>query len=598
MQFSDSNPITVALLYQSPSLHEHLRTALGDAGVRIVYESAIRFLSKEDIHASGASVIVINLDPEYGESDERIEELLLNDSRKVIFNDGEVTSKLSGWDQARWARHLAAKISDSQHLLPARPLGAESIPVHSLPESYSAETVANSLVRSSSIPSRENNDAAIADSLEIPKIEDLSLPADVVTHGILNSDREDADIKLEINFDFHQSDETSGKIQATTATQAAAELIELDAFLAQQARDKNANLPEAPSSTLDELMPELSFAHLVDTELTSLLPSVTVAAKENHDPVNELSLVAFSEEVNESYEKTVRPEPSVLAAQFAELSFELEAMSNETPEEFPVVAPKSAEKNQPFPVQQLDADAPTLENAFDVDAAILEAMALPNVKNSAPENPALKFSPTSDRYNLNTNTRAPRTPGTIQKIWVLCASIGGPDAVREFLSTIPENSPHLFLLAQHMGADFVDLMLDQLAKAIQLEVKMAANESKAIPGQVLIVPLRGRLLLDLDGQMRITSGDEVSPYSPSIDRVLFDAADGFGNRANAIIFSGMANDAIEGAKYLASKGGLVWVQDPETCVVSSMIEGAIEEGIVSFVGSPSALAQKLMADFQ
>lgn len=74
-----------------------------------------------------------------------------------------------------------------------------------------------------------------------------------------------------------------------------------------------------------------------------------------------------------------------------------------------------------------------------------------------------------------------------------------------------------------------------------------------------------------------------------------DVADRFGRNATAIIFSGMAGDAVEGAAYLTTKGGEVWVQDPQSCVVSSMVDGARARGVVEFIGSPRELAQRCVA---
>ena len=67
--------------------------------------------------------------------------------------------------------------------------------------------------------------------------------------------------------------------------------------------------------------------------------------------------------------------------------------------------------------------------------------------------------------------------------------------------------------------------------------------------------------------------------------------------AGAIIFSGMAHDAIDGAAYLASKGGTVWAQDPNTCVISSMVDGAIDAGVVSHTASPVDLARRFNQQF-
>jgi two-component system chemotaxis response regulator CheB/chemosensory pili system protein ChpB (putative protein-glutamate methylesterase) len=148
-----------------------------------------------------------------------------------------------------------------------------------------------------------------------------------------------------------------------------------------------------------------------------------------------------------------------------------------------------------------------------------------------------------------------------------------------------------------MGADFLELMTQQLAKATKLKVRVPSNGETLRHGEVAVVPLTERIQVDHQGAVDISVTDEMSPYTPSIDRVLVDTADAFGADAIAIIFSGMAHDAIDGARHLHMKGGTVWVQDPSTCVISSMIDGAKEAGVVSFEGSPAELAKKFVQEF-
>ncbi|HJT98014.1 MAG TPA: chemotaxis protein CheB, partial [Rhodanobacteraceae bacterium] len=184
----------------------------------------------------------------------------------------------------------------------------------------------------------------------------------------------------------------------------------------------------------------------------------------------------------------------------------------------------------------------------------------------------------------------------IKRVWVLGASIGGPEAVREFLGELPVGYPALFLLAQHMGAEFVDLMAQQLAKSIQLTVRTPTHGERVGHGEVVIVPTSHRLQVDPEGIVVLERSATDAAYSPSIDRVLRDAADRYGASAGAIVFSGMTSDAVEGSKYLVGKGGVVWTQHPDTCVVSSMIDGVIEAGIVKFMGSPKELAEHMLAE--
>jgi two-component system chemotaxis response regulator CheB/chemosensory pili system protein ChpB (putative protein-glutamate methylesterase) len=189
-----------------------------------------------------------------------------------------------------------------------------------------------------------------------------------------------------------------------------------------------------------------------------------------------------------------------------------------------------------------------------------------------------------------------KAPAKIRRVFVLGASIGGPEAVRDFLGELPRDYPALFLLAQHMGAEFVDLMAQQLAKKTPLTVRMPTHGERVGHGEVVIVPTTHRLQIDPEGIVVLEKIDEESAYSPSIDRVLRDVADRYGSSAGAIIFSGMTTDAIEGSKYLAAKGGAIYAQHPDSSVVSSMIEGVIDAGIVKFLGAPRELAERVIAD--
>jgi two-component system chemotaxis response regulator CheB/chemosensory pili system protein ChpB (putative protein-glutamate methylesterase) len=58
----------------------------------------------------------------------------------------------------------------------------------------------------------------------------------------------------------------------------------------------------------------------------------------------------------------------------------------------------------------------------------------------------------------------------------------------------------------------------------------------------------------------------------------------------------MSDDAAAGCRYLAGKGGQVYVQEPDSCVVSTMVEGVRDTGVVAFTGTPAELAAKLLAE--
>lgn len=688
MQFTDRPSAAVALVYQSQALHQHLRAALDEFGAHVVYETSTASFLPQALADSGANVIVINLDPAIDEEIAQIEDLLVDDSRKVIFNDGEVTSKLSGWDLARWARHLAAKIIGDTQLLPARPVGAEAVPVRDMPQhaldsaikpvsmrapvvtgeaedratreisaALSNFAVGNGEAKDHTQARHEleaalndfgffsedanhqsvNDLAAIAPepsvsvaavaapalvpdfTLQEAAVEEMFEP-EFVTQALPERTQQSATAPSaadELFADFDFSDTSQG-VQATADTDALDDSAFADIQFDFDAEpDAKPAADRDVSKGLDDFLQQHTFK---EQDVTVELPIPASLAKAARKPAVDVdSLMSGLSFELSPIEEPAAPQPAVeaiakpsaaapvreeMSSAFDDMlsALSLQPIDNGTDAAPAAAAPAS---------QKSEAEA--VKSPFDGLSFELEPTA---VESEAEANPfaSLNFaeavserSPASSvaatRPAAATASMAAREEptsglsGSFSRVWVLGASIGGPDAVREFLSGIPRSTTNLFLLAQHMGADFIDLMVTQLAKATHLEVKMATNGSAARPGQVLVVPLAERLLLGADGDVRVVPLDQASPYSPSIDQVLFDVADRFGARAGAIIFSGMAHDAIEGAKHLAAKGGIIWVQDPATCVVSSMIDGALEAGIVRYQGGPTDLAQKFAAEF-
>jgi two-component system chemotaxis response regulator CheB/chemosensory pili system protein ChpB (putative protein-glutamate methylesterase) len=188
-------------------------------------------------------------------------------------------------------------------------------------------------------------------------------------------------------------------------------------------------------------------------------------------------------------------------------------------------------------------------------------------------------------------TPAPALGHGVSRVVALCASIGGPDALRSFLSSLPAGFPAVFVVIQHLENGYFERLAQQLQKTSKLPVRVPMAGVDARDGEVLVVSSDRRFKLAIDGQIELSDLETQSRYRPCIDDVLRDLSDSFGANVTAIVFSGMAADAVEGAVYLTQRGGEVWAQDPESCVVSSMVDGTRARGVVEFVGSPRELAE-------
>src|SRR5699024_8136458 len=119
----------VALWFADAELGGHLREALAALGARIVYQGATVDVSEAVLRDSGADVVVVNLEPADEERMEPLYAALDGGPYQVVFNDAEASRDLSGWDKARWARHLAAKLVGSSDVDPPRPVDARTVEV-------------------------------------------------------------------------------------------------------------------------------------------------------------------------------------------------------------------------------------------------------------------------------------------------------------------------------------------------------------------------------------------------------------------------------------------------------------------------------------
>lgn len=108
----------VVLLARAGVACERLRGALVEAGANLVLEGDPTVLDPQALDAADPDVVVVVLDPASEDALDRFENLLLDPSIEVIFEEAELAASREGWDAARWARHLSAKLNRHDDVLP------------------------------------------------------------------------------------------------------------------------------------------------------------------------------------------------------------------------------------------------------------------------------------------------------------------------------------------------------------------------------------------------------------------------------------------------------------------------------------------------
>jgi chemotaxis response regulator CheB len=190
-------------------------------------------------------------------------------------------------------------------------------------------------------------------------------------------------------------------------------------------------------------------------------------------------------------------------------------------------------------------------------------------------------------------THADIPEGAAVNVWVLGASLGGPQAVRQFLVAIKEDLPVAFILAQHIGENHISLLAEQLDRVTKFRVFPGYNGHLIRHHEVILAPAGKKLNVTGDGYISLSDQEENAIYSPCINDVMSAVASRYGKMAGTIVFSGMGDDGAIGCQSVADNGGIVWAQDVDSCVISSMPDQARKTNNVTFSANPRRLADEL-----
>jgi two-component system chemotaxis response regulator CheB len=242
-----------------------------------------------------------------------------------------------------------------------------------------------------------------------------------------------------------------------------------------------------------------------------------------------------------------------------------------------------------------------------LDAIDAGALAILNKPTSdeelAREIPALIWSikAASGASILNLVTTYPtQTPtqiqGSDQSILAIGAGMGGVLQMTQVLENLPAGAPAAVVIAP-LPQQLIAPWADRLSGRCQITVKTARNGDLIKPGQVLIAPGNGHLLLRRSGsewRVQIKDGPALFQNKPSIEMLFHSIADSAALQAVGLLLSGAGIDGIAGLLQLRKAGGRTLTEAPEHCVFPDLPRLAIQCGAAEASASPNELANKLL----
>lgn len=196
----------------------------------------------------------------------------------------------------------------------------------------------------------------------------------------------------------------------------------------------------------------------------------------------------------------------------------------------------------------------------------------------------IKFGPTD--YSFKSKATKFRSK-KIEKVVLIGASTGGPQALMEIIPRLPGDLPACVIVTQHMPQNLTKHLADRLDSRSGLTVSEAKEGDTILPGRVLVAP--GGMHLFLEERkghpviMLLERNELQRTACPSVDFALTSLSTFFKEKLIGIILTGMGKDGVSGSVAVRRGGGKIICQDKGTSLIFGMPDAVIKSGQADIV---------------
>ena len=549
MATTDGAP-RVALLARAGEACERIGSALREAGAEVVLVADPLQADPGEVRGAAPQAILVALDAAIEDAIERYEDVLADPGYMVIFEEAEQVALRTGWDAARWLRHLSAKLHRHDDVLPAGMEREDDLQPRPGPLPPPASRV-------------DLEEAIVAVTGEAQQRAD-EVPRDAGLEGLVGLG-DDADI--------------------------AAAAVGDDAGF-----DDGAIV--VPGRVVPELAPEDALdIDAVDPESVAFVSTDDASGDETPDLENLVLAVHGEDAAEPAFDGAAIEFESAdaggAAAELDELAFDPERFDRAGRAD---AAPAGIEEFLAARVVDADAlpdaDAEAAAGEFAAPEAAGAALAASpgfsglSLADDEPvvvpasggaATPAFDFDALGSGLSLADPDSYGH--GKQQGAILIEAGIGGPDAVRQLLAAIPEGFAKAILIHLPLEGGRYDRLVKQMTRATALPVAVAEPGGRVEPGHVYFVPPGLGLKAVPPGWAFDAAAEFDAGSLPADD--------------SAVLFLSGADAARVDAVSAAGWSGLVLGQTPDDgCYDPAAAQAAIAAGAGH--DTPAALAARLL----
>ena len=191
------------------------------------------------------------------------------------------------------------------------------------------------------------------------------------------------------------------------------------------------------------------------------------------------------------------------------------------------------------------------------------------------------------------NSGHSKAPAFATRIVGIGASAGGLAALESFLAAVPLHSGMAYIVVQHLDPTHKTLLTELLQRITPIPVREAGQGMPIEPDAVFVIPPDTELRV-VDERLDLSRPGERRGMRLPINVLFSSLASARGERAIAVLLSGMGSDGTPGMQAVKAVGGLTLVQAPDTAQFDAMPRSAIDAGCADIIAAPEELPARLM----
>ncbi len=184
------------------------------------------------------------------------------------------------------------------------------------------------------------------------------------------------------------------------------------------------------------------------------------------------------------------------------------------------------------------------------------------------------------------------------EIVAMGTSTGGPNALQEVVTQLPNTFAAPILIVQHMPANFTKSLADRLNTLCEVTVKEAEDGEMLQSGVAYVAPGGKHMTVKRIGEFyKIVIDNEapVSGHRPSVNKLFSSLLSCHQLKKHIVIMTGMGNDGAEAMLALRKAGAQTTIAESEqTCVVYGMPKAALQMKAAEFSLPLHEIAKKLI----